>query len=730
MRYPLGFAGWARELEARCRRILLDLESLGPVRITGNRLPVVLEAEGDLNAILEDSSRGGLLRVLRRPPWQLASASPARVSLERRVQAVAELAAAASAVHDALGRLVDQLDVVNEQFGSLYPSLLASWLAKARLGSNQIVQLRRQTDVDAAQARLRQIAKRLAARRDFTSLAGVALTGWTIANAESMVAAELASACAVALIDRSRLARRGDRERISYEALASHLEAAFRPRVPPPQNLVAYQGALIEELLLQSGRTRQLVARRGADAPIWCAALSAAVDEQARYLVRPSALRTPDLGGETPRSTDGSYSYYLVPIGEDLVLISQRWPSSVRVWNAAISLGDDVQGQIVARRVAADPGLAVRDLKPLFGGIPDQSAWYRMDSRVRVRVIAKFADGWIGRVKRPGTLSQVPTPAWQEESEESSHFRVLVRGKKHASTDDELPRLASEAGVRVGSSFAGFTTDEVRTSIDGHQVAWRRNPNGSGRAAVRGLEAEWSLFCALNSSAGPRARTLVPLTWTGTQQLGKRRPLYRAPLAVYATGTRILDTLLAVDIRWRLLAIGGVARCMRRAHNLGWVLGTIHPAQFVFSAAFTSSAQLAIPQSVLSYAPATCRIGETPVVDLRLVADENRYGRLDAPLLNPFVAAGRLAEPKHDIYSWGVCALEMLATEPLDVGVVFYSDLLEVVRARSRAFSHASLAVRIAEVLAGDGSMERLTRLADAIGAGLGIDPERWLSAL
>jgi len=82
------------------------------------------------------------------------------------------------------------------------------------------------------------------------------------------------------------------------------------------------------------------------------------------------------------------------------------------------------------------------------------------------------------------------------------------------------------------------------------------------------------------------------------------------------------------------------------------------------------------------------------------------------------------------VCSWAYCALELLALEPIGAGRVFLTDIVDVVRASSNKFADPKLAVHLATAAVASASMERLTRLVDAICEGLGVRPDKWLAIL
>ena len=119
--------------------------------------------------------------------------------------------------------------------------------------------------------------------------------------------------------------------------------------------------------------------------------------------------------------------------------------------------------------------------------------------------------------------------------------------------------------------------------------------------------------------------------------------------------------------------------------------------------------------------------GERHVAGTRLEHEATFYERLRTPLLNPFAANGAAAETSHDVYSFGVCALEMLATKTVARVPVFYNELREVVHGNSTAFAEPWLAGRIADALSLGSEAGWLLKLFTELDQGLGLNAEQWL---
>jgi hypothetical protein len=728
MRVPPGFLEWARSVESRCQVALDDIEH-GEQKVFGEELPAATESRTDLQAIIDDSPRGLLRRTLNRPPWQLSVDSPARASLERHVQEVVTAAATACEVRADLLQLAMKHGDLQASYGSSYPALLRQSFEKARLRPKDLVMTRRAVDVADAERRLERIARELAARLSALAHARIMIQGWTLVPDEASTAPELATCCALALVERSRQARRRSRTAVTYRELLSHLESISVPKEPGTRSAPNH-GLVLEELLVRAVRTEQHVRFRGADAPLWCAALSSAADQHAAYRVLTSVLRGATRGREPNIAPQAARSLYIVPLETDLVLISTGCQSAIRVWNATVKLGKTVDGQIIDNLVSTMGEDATRDIQRLYEGFGDDSGWYEHKTRVRVRVVAQFEQGWIGRVQRIGKVRRTPTAAWLGNASDAGEFRVLIPSKGIGlPRSDRTEQLAAPMGQAVGHPFAGFSTDEVSTSIEGDTIAWRRNPGDRGPAAVRALEAERTLFDTLGLRSRSQVRVLRPLGWTSVATGRGKFPLYRMPLAILPTGGAVFESLVGLSLQWRLHTIRSITRCMRQVHETGAVLGTVSHRQFVYAVELAGASLLAVPRPVLAYAPATCRIGDTHVAHTRLDHEAVLYDRLRVPLLNPYVAAGRCAETTHDTYSLGVCALELLALRELSRGPVFYPDLLDAVRQEAAAFAHPDLALQIATALT-EGDVLRLSRLVDALCAGLELTAEKWLAVI
>jgi hypothetical protein len=705
------------------------LSALQELPWLGRRLPAIEEAGAEIGRIIDPGVRGALNRVLSRPPWQLQEASAARVSLERRVQSAVEVTRSAVDLHNEMAELGRSMERLVSRYRERFPALLDKGLREFRLTREFLRSIRRSNQAKAALRRLSRLERRLSNRERALERIGMNIDGWLMAADETASSWELASACALTLVERERVQRRVLGITIGHQAYAAHLDGILVRRTGSSKERVANHGLVLEDLLLRAARLSGATRFHAADAPLWMAALSVAADATASYRARPSLQGA---GSELPAEQvkPSAQSRYMIPVADGVILISHRWRSPVRVWTATPRLSSIVEGQIVADNDALHITADVRrDIEPLFGPTGKSSGWYCGHRRVRVRLIAEFPDGWVGRIEREGELRRSALVPWVD-SNDASQIRVLVAPPKggNGALPNTLP-LAAKDGIVVGEGFGGYTTHEVAAAIPGARLVWRRDPNRRGRAGERGLSAEWILFRELGKRSRSRVRCLRPLAWSAAPGSSIGHPLYEIPLALSPNDGPMLDSLLALEIQWRLQTVAAIARCLHEIHSVGHVLGTVHPNQFVYAVIPNGPQNLLVPRPILAYAPGTRRIGDGHVAETRLQHDGVVFGRIKVPLLNPMVAAGRRAAIDHDIYSFGVCALELLASEPVSVANVSYPDLFELVRTRPGAFADGPLALRISEALT-DGSLERLKGLFNAIVDGLARKPEQWIALL
>jgi hypothetical protein len=724
MRVPPGFIEWARSIETTAREVRQELGEVQPA-VEGQHLDAVQEAIAEIDAILDDSPKGLFRRVLSRPPWQLRAEDPARSAIERRLNTAAEFARQSMQASAGVRRLSIRMAEVRSRYGRQYPGVLAALMERARLRDSELLAIRREVEVRAAERRVDKVIRELSRRDAAVIEAAFVPEAWTVRAEETATAYELASTCALALADRARRDRRRLTHAVATETLARHLESIDVAAVREPARAIAAQGYVLEDLLRRAGRVEEVVRLRAADAPLWCAALANAADEMRPYRVQASAVRS---SPETAKATEADeHSYFLVPLDDDLVLVSKTWKSVVRLWNDRLAIGADVDGQIVADRVPRGDDMASADIQRLFNGVRQTTAWYTSHARVRITVVAHFDESWVGRIVRQGEVRARTTEAWKHLSAEPSEFRIVVAPEPSAPEPlNHADVVAAEEGLPC-EAFAGFTTTEVRTSLGGDEIAWRRNPSGRGKAAVRAIEAEWQLFHAMYRGSHRKARALVPLAWTAEKSGRERFPLYRMPLGV-AAGTPQFESIARLNLQWRLFTIREIAKCLHQVHRLGYVLGTVHPAQFVYGVEPNGHTQLAVPRPILVYAPAVVRVGEAHVAGTRLEQESAFHERLRTPLLNPFAATGAAAATYHDIYSFGVCALELLAVRQQPKGVVFYNDLRDVVRKSEDQFASPKIALRIADAISAGPRDQWLTRLYEELDSGLRLDAEDWLA--
>lgn len=726
MSVPLGLTEWARGVEITARRARAKLVAVEEAPENQQPLAIVAEAIADIDIILDESEQGQLLRVLRRPPWQLKDGSAPRASLQRRVAAAAEFAREAVIVSEKVSGLLRRLADFNARFSERYANLSIQEIGRARIREEQVVNIRRLSEVSAADRRLSVVVKEFEKRDSALAQSDFLATTWTVSEDEEATVPELASTCALALLERERAACRRVQV-VRDQTLSSHLNAslALAPSAVIPTETAGH-ALLLEDMLRRSLRLQGEIGLRGADAPLWGAALAVAADREPRYRLRPHGLRTSD----SPTSTDEEpdHSYYFIPLGGDLVIISQTMRSAIRLWSARLALGLEVDGQVAPGEVSRHPELAAEDIAELFAGIREGSAWYKAHTKLRAKVVAHFPGGWLARVRRRGVVRRVPTTAWATASEGASDFRVLVAADPVSAEPIGAPdKVADSEGMPSGNGFAGFSTDEVRTSLAGDQLAWRRNASSRGKAAQRAVDAEWALMHRLSRASRLRASSLTPLAWSAGKSSRTRVPLYRMNIAITSDAPQF-DKLVSLNLSWRLFTIRAIAKVVSEVHRHGFVLGTVHHAQFIYGAEPNGPGHLLVPRPVLSYAPAVCSVGEQHVGDTRLEHEGVKYVNLGVPLLNPFVAAGRPSEKYHDVYSFGVCALELLAKAPIGNWPISYVELKNAVHASADKFAHPGLAARIADSLAVGSADQWLVKLFTAMKSPLMLDAEAWLA--
>jgi hypothetical protein len=623
--------------------------------------------------------------------------------------------------------LLERLAALQQRFGERYPGLVDQARRTSRLRVEDLEKARRKSEIEAAECRLTKVINELEARDRAVEKMKFDPSAWTISDGEGATSWELASTCALGLVERERATSRATGERVTENSLSLHLKAgSLSTPVTTANQAVAGHGLLLEDMLRRSARLKGEVELFGTDAPLWCAALATAPDSDARYRVRTNALlATPEDAGKVPEEV--SHSYYVVPLGHELVAISQTWRSAIRLWSARVALGVDVDAQVIADEVSRSPEIAAADITELFTGFRRVSAWYKPHTRLRATVVGHFPDGWIARLKRKGVLHRGSNTPWKKAPTDSSEFRVLYPEPVCRHEPTESPdRIANPDGVPAGG-FAGFSTTEVATSVAGDQLAWRRDPSNRGRAAHRALEAEWSLMVRLARGSRTRARALTPVAWTMGEAARSKFPLYRIPIAI-TPNTPQFRNLVGLNLSWRLFTIRVIAKAVAEVHRHGLVLGTVHHDQFVYAVDPSGPSHLLVPRPILAYAPAVCPVGDRHVADTRLDHEAVVYPHLKTPLLNPFAASSQAAAVYHDAFSFGVCALELLATTPLSVATVFYNELNEAVHALPAGFAHVQLARRIATALTVGPNDGWLVRLFEALGKSLKLDAEEWLA--
>jgi hypothetical protein len=661
-------------------------------------IPLLSAAREDAWSALDDPHAGALPRLLRRPLWQLEDGQPARAVFDRFARRLVERVDAAIAVQAHAARAYEALAALRARHEARYPAFLARALSRTQTSEADIAATRRAAEAEAIIARLTRVAAEFAGYDALLAAAPDWATTTLLSN-EPLTAAEVAVATSLACRERERLLSARIQASGVQTALARHVSTLTAVTDDTSDVPLSTDAPLLGELLASVCRLQAHVRRRGADAPLWAAALGGDLGRGLPRLdMAPAVTEGPPVAPNT---------LYAVPLNEGLVYLSPHLPSAVRVWTAGVQAGATVQGQVVAGRVAGeDLALVERDLAPLFDGVDAAgSYWYRTAERVRLNVVGRRGDAWYARVAERGSVKRLDTPAWADEGGAVGAFclpRPVSAAASGAHPARREPVAVASAGVPPLPTFFGFGTEEVHTPLAGDGRAWMRvgAPTRAGVGAV--MAREWSLFAALRDTARGVAPALEPLALGRAAGAARSSPLYRVPLAMMswlpAGGTTRRD----VSLDERLAALAAIARVVRAVHDAGWALGVVDPAAFAWSLRWRADGSRLEPAAVLAYAPVATRLGEPFTIDAVPRVGGwigPRYRRLNTPSLTRHVTGGQPATTVADTTALLFCALEVLADSDIAPSGVDHADIRDVVEGGASQFAEPTLAVALAGVL-------------------------------
>ena len=708
---PAGVAPWLRGWERRLRVALRDAEAHGGAVTSAGKVAAFEEALAELRALHPDDPAGLFRLLLKRPLWQLEEGSAARETFERYATTVFERVNAAVDLLGEIAPLEAQRAQLVAEFEERFPNRLAEQLAHARARDADIARLRRAADAVRMRGRLDRARIALEAIATAAPDSEADDTHGAVAEGETATLYELVAALAIERRARRHLEQHSGALRGHRAGLAAELRglalAAERTGIASGQTRgrLGHAPAMLEHLIAACTEAEDS-SRAGGDAPLWGGALAAAASayhpQSARFAWLPAMAPRVTPPAEPPSGHAAEAQLlHVVPAGGDLVYLSPRAESVIRVRTRDVRLGATLECQVAPEMVARHPHLVVdRDVPALFDGLDAEcSRWYSTTSRAQVRVIASGAGGWFARLERNGTVAVMDQPPWHSEGPGSA-FRIL-RPFAATGSAPATPAGVTLHGDRVRPGFFGFTLRDVRTGLLGDERAWMRGATTVWPGSVDRVRAEHELFVRLERYAADRPGTvgglaLRPLGWASTGESSIAMPLYRIPLATLDAPSRLRQWIVERDENL-LSVLSSVARVISAVHECGHGIGVCHTEAFAFGIEWAPDPLWPVPAAILAHAPCATLLGEpytSPAVREMLPA---HYTMLRTPVLVPQVAAGQIASRERDMVGFGAFLLDLLLDRPLvDRGALDWYDAGRVVRgAAVDASRHAELAVRI-----------------------------------
>lgn len=716
LRAQSGVGTWLRAHERRLREAATLLSEL-VIRAVDRGTPlatVVREAAERVERMLSTDGSAGLSRILRRPSWQLGDGSIARRGFDRAVESVTSIADTAVAVQDRVDALHTRIMALEATSNDRFPNFVSMALTGNRVTVEDVTALTQPSEGDRMHDRLTVVESKLAAW--VSSLESVSgYESMTTARSEVLRPAELAATLATALkLRRERLALRTPMRGVT-RTLVDHV-VNCADASPGTENGSDYGDAATAQLFTRALRLNGLVSDRGAMAPHWGAAL-ADVHVGQRASARVEAIRhflSSAQDADEDAAEEAEESYYMIPLQEDLVLLSKGERAAVRVWSAKIGLDKTVEGVVVKERVNRGP-TAVEDIAALFDGLEmASSGWYRVARRVRVRAIASFAGGWLGRLSERGTLHRTPVPAYHAVSPASRDIRVLR--PPPPSFDEALRGEILPVAEIPGAPTHRFllsATREACAGLEGDERVWLRHArNSAGRASIW---EEAAFFKELWSVTRMRGQVLQPIGVGAFSSRHERWPLYRLPSIAELGYGGVVPSWIGERTSRVLEVAASMARLMVGVHEAGWIVGLLHPEALAYGIESYGRELLPVPGVMLAYAPFAARIGE-PLRSATLGDGGRRlYRSTNAPSLD--ARMGATATQYVDYRGLALCILEFLSIRPRARTDEIEDTAVESDVPSTNRFCDNEIANTVLKQVE-DGEVERLHSMA------------KWLSAI
>ena len=702
---PPGVGHWLREWEVRLRATLRDAEQ---GEQPDPAVPAWDDALAELRGLDPDAADSVFRLLLLRPLWQLEAGSAARDTFERYVRTVLDRIDAARALVRDIGPLRAERDRLVDEFAARFPNRLAEQLERVRARDVDIARLRRATDATRMRGRL--MRARTALER-IAALAGTADDdpGARVAGERETIP-EMRAALGRAEQERRQLvlhpiALRAHRRHLvaQLRGLARSAPAAAQPAATEAAGRRSHTAVVLEQLIHAAG-AMDGASVAGRDAPVWTGAVSAGVAAHHpgldRFAWLPALLAAddPNVDDEAPTVSAGDL-LHVVHVGGDLLHLTPRPASAIRVYTRTVRLGEPVECQVVPDLVARhSAALLDADVAALFDGLDaERSHWYSTDSRARARIVGRHGDGWFARLEQRGVLSVLDQPAWHREGPGAA-FRLL----RPASMRNRVETVSTVRDEPV-ASFLGFTLRECRTGLRDDERAWVRGLVSGWAGAADAIAREAALFERLHATAEARSSSELALqvrTWVRVDGERDRHPLFRVPLATVDSPRRIRPWIVESDAHL-LAVLGSVARITQAAHAAGVALGVCHAEAFAYTVTWDPHPLTPRPAAILAHAPCATRLGEAYAPPGGTGLAPAYYRMLRTPVLVPQVAAGQQATIERDMQGFGAFVLDLLLEHPIfERGTLDWYDAPAVVRARaSQCSAHPTIAKYLGDLI-------------------------------
>jgi len=711
--YPHGALSWLCEWEfTLASGAAKGLECVASAK-TRNRevLPFLASALSDVEAMLDDPQSGAFVRLLKRDPRVLDKGGVARSGFDRFAIGKMEGLERAIHVQTALERTQDALQALRSLYQPRFPNFLEDAVQALQINEEEVLRARRTAELEIIEKRLRRIEAAFAWYDQ--QLRQVAPTPANVIGGELLTSEELEILNLKAADERDRLrATSLGTASIRYR-LADHIKNAITAEPATEEMRDGASSAFLGELVVNVRRNVEALGFRAHEALVAVATLGQLTPERITAdiasLFAATEISSP-LGQNEHPAGAAQNSYFVVALGDGLVVISQSNQSSVRLWSAVLKPGAEVDAIVTDDRMDGDLQLFDRDVAPIFDGLDTKhSAWYSVKRRARIKLVARRGDVWFGRVLRKGTLNLESFPAWSSHATAAA-FRVLRPAESMRLCSQRRAVVHAPIGpldVVSAPPFVGYESYEVQAPFHGDERVWVRKPAGLQRDGAERVARELILFDALNAESASELLTLESLALGARDSTQQRWPLYRIPVVSTSVEAGPAAFTSKTLLRDRLEAFGSIARILRAVHRAGFALQVVHTDAFAWRLEWNPQFRRMCRGALLLYAPFATRLemlggdGFDPRSQILQSLD---FRMLRLPAVGASVSSVHGSPIARDIEMLLLLGLDLLAVQAMPKASLRVSDLLMLVVDNMKLFVRHDLVRFIVKTLSSNDS--------------------------